>query len=387
MRVMVVHNEYRSAFPSGENRIVEDEIEGLRRAGVEVQPYLRSSDELESMSVRDRLGAALAPLTGGSSRKAFVDAAAAFRPDVVHLHNPYPLISPRLIMWCRQMGIPVVATIHNFRLRCINGQLYRDGAVCTLCESSATTLPGVVRGCYRESRPESALMGTALMVHRRAWSHVTRFIAVSEFIAERLESWGIKPAQIAVKVNPVDDPGPPVPPGTGFLFAGRLSEEKGIPLLLDAWERSGLADRERLVIAGVGPLEAFVRARAVDGSGIDFVGRLTAQGVASHRVSTASGVLCSRWFEAHGAVAESFSHQRAVVATRVGGLGRAVDESVGWLADPTVDDLARALVEATDRRELARRGRNARLRFEEKYVTEVVIERLVRIYREVMESQ
>ncbi len=212
---MVVHNEYRSAFPSGENRIVEDEIEGLRRAGVEVQPYLRSSDELESMSVRDRMGAALAPLTGGSSRHAFRDAARSFRPDVVHLHNPYPLISPRLITWCRRMGIPVVATIHNFRLRCMNGQLYRDGAVCTLCESSATTLPGVTRGCYRESLPESALMGTALMVHRGAWSHVTRFIAVSDFVAERLESWGIDPQRIVVKVNPVDDPGPPGPPGVG----------------------------------------------------------------------------------------------------------------------------------------------------------------------------
>ncbi len=386
MKVLIVHNAYRSAMPSGENVVIADEAAGLRAAGVEVTTYVRSSDELASMGWSDRAKAVSSPITGQSSRHELKALLERERPDVVHLHNPYPLISPRLISWCREARIPIVATIHNFRLRCMNGLLYRDGEVCTRCEPSSTPLPGVLRGCYRDSRAQSVVMGAALLRHRKTWNDITQFIAVSDFVADRLVSWGFDPSQVAVKPNPVDDPGPPTAPGHGFLFAGRLSEEKGVPLLLDAWRASGLCDRERLVIAGDGPLVDLVATRAAPGSGIEYVGRLSRDEVAARRQSTAVGILCSRWFEAHGAVAESFAHQRPVVATRVGALSQVVDDTVGWLADPTVEALSRTLVNATDREAIEQRASTARRRFDQRYLTSVVIEQLCEIYQRAIEA-
>jgi glycosyltransferase involved in cell wall biosynthesis len=381
MKVLVVHNEYRSAIPSGENVVMADEVAGLHAAGVDVTTYVRSSDELDSMGLADRARVIASPLTGQASRRSLKELLEQERPDVVHVHNPYPLISPRLISWCREARIPVVATIHNFRLRCMNGLLYRDGGVCTRCEESSTPLPGVLRGCYRDSRVQSVVMGAALLTHRNMWKDITQFIAVSDFVADRLLSWGFDKSQFTVKANPVDDPGPPTAPGEGFLFAGRLSEEKGIHLLLDSWKASGLAGRERLVIAGDGPLADLVRVRSTPGSGIEYVGILSREEIARYRRSTAVGVMCSRCFETHSSAAESFSHQRPVVATRAGALGQVVDESVGWLAEPTVESLSQTLRYATEREAINQRSSNARARFEERYLTSVVIDQLCGIYQ------
>lgn len=362
--------------------MVDHEIRLLRELGLDVQTYVRSSDELGSMSGLGKASAAMSPLTGRSSRKDLLFLLDTFRPDVVHLHNPYPLISPRVIAWCRERRIPVVATIHNFRIRCMNGLLYRDGRVCTLCESSSTPLPGVIRGCYRDSHPQSVTMGLALQSHRKTWQGVTRFIAVSEFVADRLTSWGFDPSKIVIKPNPVDDPGAPSPPGRGYLFAGRLSQEKGLELLLDAWERSGLGTSDRLVIAGDGPLADLVRKKSDTGSGIQYVGTLSAHEVSQWRRNSAVGVLPSLWFEAHPAVAESFSHARPVVATRVGALPGIVDSKIGWLAEPSVGSLAETLQQASERAAIEERGQLARHRFETTYHSSVVIQKLIDIYHE-----
>lgn len=386
MKVLVVHNSYRSKFPSGENVVVADEAVGLRAAGIDVRTYIRSSDEFSSMRWTDRAIALSSPLTGWASKQELQEVIEHQRPDVIHLHNPYPLISPRLITWCRDARVPIVATVHNFRLRCMNGLMFRKGEICTRCEQSFTPLPGVLRGCYRGSLAQSAVMGTGLLIHQKTWQTVTRFIAVSEFVADRLLSWGVDAHQITVKPNPVADPGPPTAPGSGFLFAGRLSEEKGIRLLLDSWKASGLAGRERLVIAGDGPLADLVRANATPESGIEFVGKLSPVKLAAYRQNTAVGVMSSTCYEAHPSVAESFSHQRPVVAPRVGSFEQIVDHTVGWTATPSVRGFARALLEATDRKEIEKRGSSARQRFEKKYDSTIVTAKLIKIYQLAVEA-
>jgi glycosyltransferase involved in cell wall biosynthesis len=384
MKVLVVHNRYRQAMPSGENRVVDDELEALRDAGAEVETFFRSSDELATMSMLGKVRASVSPITGSASKSDLRETLRRFAPDVVHVHNPYPLISPRVVEMAADAGVAVVATIHNFRLQCMNGLMYRDGHICIECQGKSFPLAGIRHSCYRESLPQSALMATAISLHRRRWDRVDRFIAVSEFVADRLASWGVARDRIAVKPNPVPDPGYPTPPGRGFLFAGRLAEEKGILLLLDAWERSGLDGVEELLIAGDGPLLSEVTRRAERLRSVTLLGVLDTAGMDDVRRRTRVGVLCSLWFEAHGAVAESFAHGRPVIATNVGALGALVDETVGWRASPTVEGIAAALIAACDSDRIAERGRAARARFITHYRSDVVTEKLIEIYESVM---
>lgn len=387
MKVLVVHNQYRSSMPSGENRVVADERDSLRAAGVNVETFLRSSDELPAMGAAAKAQALLTPITGFSSRSKLRETLARFSPDVVHLHNPYPLISPRVIEAALDLGIPLVATIHNFRMQCLNGLLYRDGHICTDCEGKAVPIAGIRHSCYRGSLPQSAVMATAISLHRKRWDDVARFVAVSEFVAARLRSWGISRTRICVKPNPVPDPGTISPPGRGFLFAGRLAEEKGILLLLDAWEHSGLDGREELLIAGDGPLLGDVRCRVSAMRSVTLLGVLDRAGIDAARRRTAVGIACSLWYEAHPAVAESFAHGRPVIATNVGALGTIVDDSVGWSVDPTPDGISVALLSACNQAEAAKRGSAARERYEAEYRPETVTASLIEIYKSVLGRQ
>jgi glycosyltransferase involved in cell wall biosynthesis len=383
MKVLVVHNRYRQAIPSGENRVVDDEVAALRDAGAEVETFFRSSDELATMSILGKVRASVSPITGSASRSELGETLRRFAPDVVHVHNPYPLISPRVVEMAANARVSVVATIHNFRLQCVNGLMYRDGHICTECEGKSFPVAGIRHSCYRESLPQSALMAAAISLHRRRWDRVDRFIAVSEFVADRLASWGVARDRIAVKPNPVPDPGPPTPPGQGFLFAGRLAEEKGILLLLDAWERSGLDGVEELFIAGDGPLLDEVTRRAERLRSVTLLGVFDAEGIGQMRQRTAVGVTCSLWFEAHPAVAESFAHGRPVIATNVGALGAIVDETVGWSAPPTIEGMCAALIAACNPEAVAQRGRAARARFVAEYRSDVVTDQLIDIYEAV----
>src|SRR5581483_6752869 len=161
MRVMVVHNRYRSALPSGENAVVDQEIGWLRAAGVDVVPFLPSSDE---MSLWDKALLPVSPIW--RPRRGTVRAA---RPDVVHLHNPYPLISPSIVRAAHAYGVPVVQTVHNYRHVCAAASFFRDGLPCHDCRGRVFAVPAIRHGCYRGSRAQSAVMATTLAVNRPTW--------------------------------------------------------------------------------------------------------------------------------------------------------------------------------------------------------------------------
>ena len=203
--------------------------------------------------------------------------------------------------------------------------------------------PGVVHGCYGESVAASSVMAVALARHRRRWEGIDGFIAVSGFVADYLVKWGIERSRVHVIPNPVDDPGDPSPPGEGFVFAARLTEDKGLLLVLDAWEASGLDGAVPLYIAGDGPLRAEAEQRAARLSSVHVLGALTGPEVQALRRKGAVGLQSSLWFEAHPSVAESFALGRPVLATDVGAANSVVNDRVGWRSPPTVADFAGAL--------------------------------------------
>src|ERR671919_666044 len=151
MRILVVHNRYRSGQPSGENRVVEQEVSLLRGAGNDVVLYERRSDDISGFSIIGKAAVPARVVWSPADRRRLGGVLAHRRPDVVHVHNTFPLISPSILSVCREAGVPVVATLHNFRLACANGLLFRSGAPCEDCVGR-NPWPGVVHGCYRGSR-------------------------------------------------------------------------------------------------------------------------------------------------------------------------------------------------------------------------------------------
>lgn len=382
MRVLVVHNRYRSSMPSGENNVVDAEVELLRSGGVDVHTFIRSSDEITAMPVRRRLGVISSPFNGTATSTDLRSTLDRLRPDIVHLHNPYPLVSPVVIDEARHRGAAVVATLHNFRLACMNGLLFRDGKVCTDCEGTRVPWPGVLHSCYRDSRAQSTLMAAALVRNRARWDGVSRFLAVSPFVAERARGWGLDDRRIVVKPNATADTGVADGSGSGYLFAGRLSREKGVDLLLDAWVGSGLDGSERLVVVGDGPMRAEVERRAATMRSVTVVGQQSSEQVRRWRAETAVAVFPSVWFETMSSAPESFAAGRPVVSTSMGALGDVVDDAVGWSAAPSVQGVAAALRSSVDQGERRRRGAGARQRFVERFAPDVVLRQQREIYDE-----
>jgi glycosyltransferase involved in cell wall biosynthesis len=387
-RVLIAHNRYVSANPSGENEVVNRQFELLSDAGQTVELFAADSDDLANLGPLAKARFAAAPVVGSDRLGRLDELIVRFRPDVVHLHNPYPLISPRLVQVAHRHGVPIVQTVHNYRHRCMNGLLFRDGATCTSCEGRLGALPGLLRGCYRDSHLQSAVMGVTLTVHRRTWPKMDRFIAVSPFVAERMGSWGIGANQIRVVANPVPE-APPAPDhrGEGLLFVGRLSVEKGVDLLLDAWERSALHERHELVIAGSGPLEAHVRARASAIGGVRLLGQITPSEVSAWRHRTKAGVMSSVCFEAlPSGAAESFAHARPVVTIGHGVAATVIDDTVGWVTPHSPDGLARGMQAALEgpADAVVARGAVALDRWHRSYRTDVVVEQLLDVYDEVI---
>lgn len=381
MKVLVVHNRYRSALPSGENRIVDADIAALRGAGLEVEAYLRSSDEIGEMGLVEKAHAAAAPLGASPALDEIRALIRRFRPDVLHLHNPYPLVSPSVIDVAVAEGVPVVHTVHNYRQVCARGTFYRDGGVCEDCRDRRFPWPAVAHGCYRGSRLQSLVMASALALHEHRWRRVARFVAVSDFVADHLVRWGISRDRIRVKPNPVPDPGPPGPPGSGFLYLGRLDPEKGIGLLLDAWERAG--SDWPLTIAGVGPLRDRVERAEGSSPSIHYLGQVPA--ARAHELLRETGVVVvpSTWYEGFPTtVIEALAHGRPVAASDLGSLARIVTPDFGWRVPPEVEAWARAL-RAIPGEELGARGRKARERYEEGGFSRTA-EPLLAIYRELV---
>lgn len=386
MRVLIVHNRYRSHAPSGENQVVEDEIEMLSAAGVEVTTYLRDSDDIASFGRREKAALSVRPVL---SREGIRDVGSHIdrsSPDILHLHNPYPLISPQVIRTAARRGVPVVQTVHNYRHTCMAGTFFRDGKICEDCDGTSAPWPGMAHGCYRGSRAQSAVMTVALTVHRSTWRMVDRFLPVSSYVGQRLSSLGIPDDRIVVKPNAVTDPGRPSPLGRDVLFAGRLDEEKGVRLVLEAWKRSGIEDRS-LLIAGDGPLAEEVASAAASCASISWLGLVPSTEVGRLMDSCGIVVVPSLWFEGFPrTIAEAYARGRPVIATDHGALRGLVDDDTGWVAPLDPEAWSSALRTATSS-DLAGRARGARQYYERHLRPDLVLAQQLSIYADVIDER
>jgi len=382
MKVLFCHNFYQQA--GGEDQVFADESRLLESRGHQVSRYTLHNDDIADMG---RLEVARRTFWNGDSYVGLRTLIARERPDVMHCTNTFPLISPAAYYAARAEGVPVVQSLHNYRLLCPNSVMLRDGRACEDCLGKWIPWPAVVHACYRESRAASAVVAGMLSMHRMLRTYqrmVSVYIALAEFSRRKFIAGGLPAERIVVKPNFVDpDPGPGAGGGRHAVFVGRLSVEKGIDVLLAAWSR--LKDQTRLKIVGDGPLAETVRQAAAADPRIEYLGRRPRQEVADLMGDAACLIMPSICFE-HGpkSLIEAYAKGTPVIASRVGAMAEQVADGVTGLlfspGDPCdlavkVADLLRG---ACHREPMRRAAREA---YETSYTAEPNYRALLAIYQ------
>ena len=380
MRVLIAHNAYQQR--GGEDSVVDAEIDLLRERGHVVQLYSRSNDDIVAMP---KAKAAVQTLW---SQQTGVDLAALiqnFQPDLIHVHNTFPLISPSLYWAAHRSGVPVVQTLHNFRLLCPQAMFLRDGKVCEDCLGKVPWR-GAVRGCYRGSVAQSTVLAGMVTLHRAlgTWQNkVTRYIALNDFCRNKFIEGGLPADRIVIKPNFVDFDAPPAGVRAGFLFVGRLSAEKGVNVLVQATRNLG---NVQVRVAGTGPEAALLAGVP----GLQELGALGGDAVRTEMSKAKALILPSIWYETFGMVAvEAFAAGTPVIASRIGVLPNLVKDGVTGLLfeSGNAEDLATKMRWAQEHpEEMTVMGHNARRLYEAEFTAERNYHQLIAIYQSAIDE-
>jgi glycosyltransferase involved in cell wall biosynthesis len=387
MKILLVHNSYRQA--GGEDVVFDQELQLLERHGHQVVTYLRSNHELAELSAIEQIGLVNRIISAEDSKQDIQKILRDEKPDLVHAHNTFMMVSPSIYEVCKQEGVPVLQTLHNYRLLCPAATFFRDGHVCEECTEHGL-MRSVTHGCYRASRAATAAVALMLQVHRArgTWDDTVHgFIALTQFARNKFIERGLPAEKIHVKPNFVyPDPGERSTPGNYGLFAGRLSPEKGVSTLLEAWDR--LQTPMPLVIVGDGPLRADLEAEAARRNlqQVTFRGRLTITETRAAMKQAAFLIVPSLWYEAFSLnIAEAFACGIPVICSRLGAMQENVSDrrtGLHFNAGDSEDLAAKVDWARTHSLELAAMGRKARLEYERRFSPEVNYSQLMEIYEQ-----
>jgi glycosyltransferase involved in cell wall biosynthesis len=295
LRILQLHNHHASL--GGAMEVLAHEGELLRGAGHDVTEYTLPAAETLGLPGW-RAGAKA--VWNLEAQREVSRRIAAFRPDVVHVHTPFPLMSPSVFQAAYRAGVPAVTTLHSYRYSCVVGTCVRDDKICEDCVGSRLKLAGVRHRCYHESAGATAALTLGLAVHRAAGTFhhaVTRYLTLTDFSRRLLIRDGFPADKIVVKPNSVPDPGPAPrsPQARTVLFVGRLIDLKGVHTLLDAWQQTPAG--MRLVIAGDGELRPLVEERAAADPSLSFLGWVGEDEVTRLMREAEVVVVPSQWYE------------------------------------------------------------------------------------------
>ena len=394
MRILVAHSRYRSAAPSGENRVVDQETAALAALGHEVELFERRSDDIEGWPAARKAALPAAVVWNGGVRRDLRAVLRSGRPDVVHIHNTFPLLSASVLYACRDAGVPVVATLHNYKLACASGDFFRDGAVCHDCADGAPV--GAMRhGCYRGSVAATAPVALGAVAHRRAWrTMVAAYACISASQRDLLRGVGLPADRVFVRHNMIPARAAvAVTPRPEVVYAGRLDAAKGVPVLMAGWDRYLAANAGpglSLVIAGSGPLEDQVRTWAASRPSVRFVGQLDPDACAAAMAAARAVVLPSAWEETFGlAAVEAMALGVAPVAAGHGSFPELITDGVdGVLFRPGDPAALAAAVDLADKNSkvFEEYGVQARKTYEQRFDPGDSLQRLLHIYQYAIEN-
>lgn len=384
MRVLVVHNRYQ--LSGGEDAVYESEVELLRSRGIEVDTLEFDNKIIpERPSLLQRSDLALATIWSRHGHHAIKQKLMAFRPMVVHFHNTFPLISPSAYYAAKEQGVRVVQTLHNFRMACVNGLLFREGSACERCLGKPP-VSAIRHACYRGSRTASAAVAGMQVYHRLTgtWTQqVDSYIALTNFAKRKFVTHGLPEEKILIKPNFAKDEGVGLTSGrVRLLYVGRLSEEKGVRLLADALVSMG--DSAAIDILGDGPLHDFLARRIKRLPGVVLHGAVDSSEVIRCMKRARALVVPSICYEGFPrTIVEAYSVGTPVVATPIGALAEIVrNGELGHLAsNMSAQGLARAMgLALQEEQAFARMGEAARREFETKFSAEQTFKLLCNAY-------
>lgn len=376
MRVLVTHNRYQQ--PGGEDAVMREELGLLQKNGVVTELYEQDNSNITNMPA---LQVAADTVWSRKTMTELGSLIQRFKPDVIHSHNTFPLISPSLYFAAARHGVPVVQTLHNFRLFCAQAMFMRNG---TVCEDCIGRLPwrGVMRRCYRESSAQSAVVVGMQGVHRMLGTYhnkVSRYIALNRFCRDKFIEAGLPAERIAIKPNFIDLPAPQPQIRQGALFVGRLSVEKGISTLAQA---AALYVSTNIDVIGQGPQETELQ----NIPGVRLLGWMAPPEIYERMSRAAYLVMPSVWYENFPrTLVEAYACGLPVIASRLGAMAELVqDGRTGLLFNPgDAHDLAEKMRWADCHpEEMRRMGEAARREYEANYTSETNFRQLMDIYLE-----
>jgi len=389
VKILVVHNPYQQL--GGEDIVFQQECRLLRRNGHQVVTYCRSNDEIKSMGPLQKIALAPKTIWARDSREQLAKLLAAEKPDLVHVHNTFIMISPAAFSACYEAGIPVVHTLHNYRLMCPAGTFYRQGRVCEDC-STGGLWQGIRHACYHDSSAMTAVVASMIAVHRRldTWTHPLHYyIALSEFARNKFVESGMPKERIFVKPNFVDpDPGPCDEKENYVAFVGRLSPEKRVSTLLNAWELCQSRFPLRIIGGGpqLGELKEVAREKKLDG--VEFMGQMPRNQAVSTIRKARFLIFSSEWYENFPVtIVEAFASATPVVCSRLGAMQEIVsDGRTGLHFEPgNAQDLAQKMDWAWGHAsEMTAMGQAARTEYEARYACDRNYLQLIDIYNRVL---
>jgi glycosyltransferase involved in cell wall biosynthesis len=381
MNILLVHSRYQ--FRGGEEECRDAEATLLREMGHQVDIYEEDNQLINQINP---LSLAIKTIWSKAAYQAIQQQLKERDYDVVHVHNFFPMLSPSVYYAAEAAGVPIVQTLHNYRLLCPNGLFFRDNRICEDCLGKSIPWPSTLHACYRGDHAVTAVTAAMLAVHRalRTWqSKVNIYIALTEFARLKFIAGGLPAEKIVVKPNFIH-PDPEVGNGSGSyaLYVGRLSVEKGLNVLLAAWE--SVQEKIPLKIVGDGPLAAQV-AEAVDRlPQVEWLGQKSLSEVYALMGDATVVIFPSSWYETFGRIViESFAKGTPVIVVDLGAAAELVDHGRTGLHFRlgNSEDLAeKAEWILSHPTEMTQMRHEARTEFKEKYTGSINYQKLMNIY-------
>jgi glycosyltransferase involved in cell wall biosynthesis len=383
MKVLSIHNHYQQF--GGEDKVFASETALLESYGHQVVRFTVTNDRASDLGPLDLAKATIWNQDIYEELRALIRKE---KPDVAHFYNTFLLVSPAAYHAVKEEGVSVVQSLQNYRLLCPNkGLLFRENKVCEECVGKFFPWPGVVHGCYRDSRAQTAVIAAMLAIHRALRTYqdkIDLFIPTIEFVKEKHVEGGFPPEKMMVKPNFLHpDPGLGSGEGDFVLFVGRLTEEKGLRTLLKAWQTLG--HRIPLKITGTGPLTEYTEQIARQHDGVEYLGFRSAQEI-YELMGEAKALICpSEWYEPFGLVIiEAYAKGTPIIAANQGSMKTLVKHQSTGLhfapgeADKLIEQVEWMLAHPQEWQQMRKA---VRLEFEQKYTAEQNYQRLIHIYQ------
>lgn len=386
MKILICHNYYRSSAPSGEDAVAENEISLLKEYGHEVITYTKHNDELDETSLLKKINIARNTIWSNSTYNELTDFIKENKPDIVHFHSIFPQISPSAYKACYDAGVPAIHTLHNYRQICPGALLQRDEQVCELC-LHGTILNSLRYRCYRNSLLATGAITSTIIFNRLIGTYnkyVSQYIALTDFSSSRMVLGGISKDLLTVKPNFL--PSSPLPgKGTGnyAVYVGRLSHEKGVHTLIEAWKDIDI----HLKIIGDGPLKNELMSLPAERlKNIEFCGYLDRDHILEIVSDAIFQVVPSEWYEGFPMVLlEAFACGTPVIGSNIGSISEiVVNGKTGLKFKPGDPDSLKTTVESllSDKDKLQALRITSREAFDNKYSKEISYGILMNIYKE-----